>query len=211
MHVHSPSTHAGVPHRQLKAPVQPPPGLVGLETGPGSPQLPTQVHSPSTHVGVPHKQLKAPVQPFFGGGFTAWHVPVHVGGIEWVQATTEQNSSAPQPVVTGGLPATLQRWPTASVVVSGDPSSTSAAEHPSDASNAPRATAVKPILTKVCMVMQVSLVLIGSMLMTRGTCAQRQGSGVEFTHFPKRASSRIRLRATTRRSRMLALEVFEVE
>jgi hypothetical protein len=165
IHVHSPSTHAGVPHRQLKAPVQPPLGLARLETGSRSPQLPMHVHSPSTHAGVPHKQLKAPVQPL-GGGFAARHVPVHVGGIELVQATTEQTSPASQPVVMGGLPVTLQRWPSASAAVPVDPSSMSAAEHPSDASSAPRATAEKPTLTRVRMMVQVSLVLGWSKFLT---------------------------------------------
>jgi hypothetical protein len=146
---------------------------------PGSPQLPIHVHSPSTHAGVPHKQLKAPVQPPLGGGFAARHVPVHVGGIEWVQATTEQNSPVSQPVVTGGLPVTLQRRPSASVVVSVDPSSMSAAEHPSDASNAPSATAVKPNFARVCMMVQGSLVLVWSTLLTSSLRASpRKGYGV---------------------------------
>jgi hypothetical protein len=91
-----------------------------------------------------------------GGGFAARQVPVHVGGIEWVQATTEQNSSAPQPLVTGGLPLTRQRWPSACAVLSAEASSVSAAEHPSEVSHAPSATAVTPSLTRLCMMMQVS-------------------------------------------------------
>jgi hypothetical protein len=144
--------HAAVPHRQLNAPSQPDPLL--LASGVGL-QSPTHVHSPSTQVGVPQRQLNAPSQPVGIGVGAGRHVPKQVGGTEFVQAMTEQVWPSLQPVVTGGLPRTVQREVSSS--------SSLAAEHPNSPSDAPRMNVPRLIFMKMCMAMTLPRLMEASL------------------------------------------------
>jgi hypothetical protein len=158
--------HAAVPHRQLNAPSQPDPLL--LASGVGL-QSPTHVHSPSTQVGVPQRQLNAPSQPVGIGVGAGRHVPKQVGGTEFVQAMTEQVWPSLQPVVTGGLPRTVQREVSSSCVLAvvstldAVLSSSLAAEHPNSPSDAPRMNVPRLIFMKMCMAMTLPRLMEASL------------------------------------------------
>jgi hypothetical protein len=77
--------------------------------------------------------------------------------MELVHATNEQDSPCAQPAVTGGLPRTVQRWPTACAAESSG--SSFAAEQPSAETKTPQASALQPSAVNLRLI--VFLVFIG--------------------------------------------------